>query len=231
MYTPARAHVKATARISVQGGKLNLLCRGKHDVRAAGLGLDADGRRVLRDVAIAKLPEAVAAPRPDRPVGGHRETVVPPRRHIGHVRDARHDGRGRPRGVRPAPELALPVAAPRPHDAFGLDRERRVVPGADVEGAGQDESVFGDRPWRGDPRLDPGRRRLARSIDRSAGSAVRVAQPHRSASRNARNFRSVGASEPAPAYSVAWSVDSRAHRSAIAQTPLPSASTQPTGPA
>ena len=66
------------------------------------------------------------------------------------------------------------------------------------------------------------------------------AQPQRSASRNARNLRSVSSSSaagsdpatiPAPANSVARSPRSSAHRSAIAHSPSPSASTQPTGPA
>ena len=65
-------------------------------------------------------------------------------------------------------------------------------------------------------------------------------QPHRSASRNARNFRSVSSTSasgrlpatiPAPAYSVAWSPRSSAHLSAIAHSPSPLASTHPTGPA
>ena len=65
-------------------------------------------------------------------------------------------------------------------------------------------------------------------------------QPHRSASRNARNFRSVSSTSasgrlpatiPAPAYSVAWSPRSSAHRSAIAHSPSPLASIHPTGPA
>ena len=65
-------------------------------------------------------------------------------------------------------------------------------------------------------------------------------QPQRSASRNARNLRSVSSTSsdgsesatiPAPANSVARSPRSSAHRSAIAHSPSPSASTQPTGPA
>jgi DMSO/TMAO reductase YedYZ heme-binding membrane subunit len=65
-------------------------------------------------------------------------------------------------------------------------------------------------------------------------------QPQRSASRNARNLRSVSSTSsegyesatiPAPANSVARSPRSSAHRSAIAHSPSPSASIQPTGPA
>ena len=66
------------------------------------------------------------------------------------------------------------------------------------------------------------------------------AQPQRSESRNARNFRSVSSSSfagsesatmPAPAKRVARSSWSAAQRSASANTPSPRASTQPTGPA